>query len=60
MKKFIHRIICIRTSRVIQYWGRPAESLAVRSLYLFGFRVKDIETRRLNRKELLRSFNSVI
>ena len=57
MKKFIHKIICIRTSRVIRIWGSPQDSIAVKSLYLFGRRLCDVETRKATRQEFLKSFN---
>ncbi|SDE74001.1 hypothetical protein [Riemerella columbipharyngis] len=57
MKKFIHRIICIKTSRVIRIWSEPHNSIAIRSLYFFGIRVKDMDSRVVTRKEQLRAFN---
>ena len=57
MKKIIHKIICIKVSRVIGIWGSPQDSIAVKSLYLFGRRLCDVETRKATRQEFLKSFN---
>lgn len=58
MKKLLHKIICIRTSDVLRIWGEPKKSIATRSLYLFGFKVCDLGTRKINNREYLREFNS--
>lgn len=53
MKKIVHKVICIKTSKVLRYWNQPQKSLAIRSLYLFGKKVKDIEVRRATKKEFM-------
>lgn len=57
MRNIIHKIICIKVSRVIRIWGNPQDSIAVKSLYLFGRRLCDVETRKATRQEFLKSFN---
>ncbi len=42
MRNIIHKIICIKVSRVIRIWGNPQDSIAVKSLYLFGRRLCDV------------------
>ncbi len=44
MRNIIHKIICIKVSRVIRIWSSPQDSIAVKSLYLFGRRLCDVET----------------
>lgn len=56
MKKLIHKIICIRTN-IVKIWNEPKKSIATKSLYLFGKKVCDIETRKINKHEYLRAFN---
>lgn len=58
MKKLIHKIICIKTDRVIRIWNEPENSILVKSLYLFGKRVCDIETRKATKREFLKSLNT--
>ena len=57
MRNIIHKIICIKVSRVIRIWGNPQDSIAVKSLYLFGRRLCDVETRKATRQEFLKSLN---
>ena len=57
MRNIIHRIICIKVSRVIRIWGSPQDSIAVKSLYLFGRRLCDVETRKATKREFLKSLN---
>lgn len=58
MKKLIHKIICIKTDRVIRVWNEPEDSLLIKSLYLFGIRVCDVETRKATKREFMRSLNT--
>lgn len=57
MRNIIHKIICIKVSRVIRIWGSPQDSIAVKSLYLFGHRLCDVETRKATKREFLKSLN---
>lgn len=58
MKKLIHKIICIKTERVIRYWNEPQKSIAIRSLYLFGKKVCEVETRKATKREFMKSLNA--
>lgn len=57
MKKLIHKILCIKVSRVIRFWNDPENSIAVQSLYLFGMRLCDVGTRRATKREFMKSLN---
>ena len=57
MRNIIHKIICIKVSRVIRIWSSPQDSIAVKSLYLFGQRLCDVETRKATKREFLKSLN---
>ena len=40
MKKLIHKILCIKVSRVIRFWNDPENSIAVQSVALRAQRLE--------------------
>jgi len=60
MKKLIHKILCIKVSRVIRFWNAPENSIAVQSLYLFGQRLCDVGTEDKARRRTDESFRKML